>query len=102
MTERDGKYWRRDRKRDVEPLKEEEQVAVLDNVDKAQTSHLSSNTHSHTAEFVGNPTPASLCLDDLMKDNRTAGKRRGGMHSTKKNAMYPNIAYCNSLEQHSR
>lgn len=35
VTERDGKYLGRDRKRDVEPLKEEEQVAVVDNVDKS-------------------------------------------------------------------
>lgn len=48
VTERDGKYRRGDRKRDVEPLKEEEQVAVLDSVDKAQTSHLPSKTHTHT------------------------------------------------------
>lgn len=82
MTERAGKYWRSDRKRDVELLKEEEQVAVLDNVDKAQTPRLSSKTHRHTAQLVRNPTPTSLCLDDPMKDNRTAGKRRGAMRST--------------------
>lgn len=87
MTERDGKYWRRDRKRDAEPLKEEEQVAVLDNVDKVQTSHLSSKTHIHIAEFLGNPTPASLCLSDLMKDNRTAGKRRAEMQSAEQHSV---------------
>lgn len=38
VTERYGKYWRGDGKRDVELFKEEEQVAVLDRVDKAQTS----------------------------------------------------------------
>lgn len=60
MTERDrGKYWRGDGKRDVELLKEEEQVAVLDRVDKAQTSE-----SLNTAEFVGNPTLASLCPND--------------------------------------
>lgn len=34
---RDGKYWRKDGKRDEGLLKEEEQVAVLDEVIKAQT-----------------------------------------------------------------
>lgn len=90
MTKRDGKY----RKRDVERLKEEEQVAALDEVCKAQTFVLK-DTHT---EFVGNPTPAFLCLDDLMKDNRAAGERREAQNNT----VYPNIAYNSSLEQHSR
>ncbi len=55
---RDGKCWKGERMRDVGSLKEEEQVAVLVSDDKAQTSHLSSD--SHTAEFIRNPTPASL------------------------------------------
>lgn len=32
--------------------------------------------HTYRAEFAGNQTPALVSLDDLMKDNRAAGKRR--------------------------
>lgn len=55
--------------------------------------HICPQRLTHAAEFIGNPTPASLCLDDPMKDNWTAWKRRRGeMHSAKKNTVSPNIA----------
>lgn len=83
VTEKDGKCWRRDRKGDVERLKEEEQVAVLDNVDKAQTSHLSSKTHKHTQNRVcrkPNTLISQSCWPDEGQQNRRE-MRRGEIHS---------------------
>lgn len=72
MTERYGKYWRGDRKRDVELLKEEEQVAVLDRVDKAQTSQRLSTQQSLLETQHGH---LSVSMTQR-KGNRTVGKKR--------------------------
>lgn len=89
MSDGEVLEWRQEeRKAELEPLKEVDQLAVLDTVDKAAITFVLKD--SHTAELVGNPTPAPLCLNDPKERQQNCRE----LHSAK-NTMYP---YCSSLQ----
>lgn len=80
-----------ERKAELELLKEVYQLAVLDIVDTVVLKD------SHTAEFVGNLTPASLCLNDPKERQQNCRE----LHSAKTQCTLI-VAYGSSLKKQSR